>query len=60
MAQTQLLDCLLKPFEFQCIIAGDETWNHNYALDSKRQSLEWKHPTSLAKKSTKLNHQQEK
>jgi hypothetical protein len=41
------------------IITGDETRIHHYAPDSKRQSLEWKHPTSPAKrkKSSKLNRQ---
>jgi hypothetical protein len=33
------------------IITGDEIWIHHYAPESKRQSLEWKHPTSPAKKS---------
>jgi hypothetical protein len=32
------------------IITGDGTWIHNYAPESKRQSLEWKHPISLTKK----------
>jgi hypothetical protein len=45
---------------FRCIITGDETWIHQYVPESKRQGLEWKHPTSLAKKSSKLNRQQEK
>jgi hypothetical protein len=35
------------------IITGDETWIHHYVPESKRQSLEWKHPTSLAKKKLK-------
>jgi hypothetical protein len=35
------------------IITGDETWIHNYAPESKHQSLEWKHPTSPAKKKFK-------
>ena len=26
------------------IVAGDETWVHHYSPESKRQSLEWKHP----------------
>jgi hypothetical protein len=32
------------------IINRDETWIHHYAPESKRQSLEWKHPKSPAKK----------
>jgi hypothetical protein len=35
------------------IINGDETWIHHYAPGSKRQSLEWKHPTSQARKKFK-------
>jgi histone-lysine N-methyltransferase SETMAR len=36
------------------IITGDETWIHRYAPESKRHSLEWKHPTSPAKKKFKI------
>jgi len=32
------------------IITGDETWVHHYAPESKRQSMEWKHPGSPVKK----------
>lgn len=30
----------------QRIITGDETWVHHYEPESKRQSLQWKHPMS--------------
>jgi hypothetical protein len=26
------------------IVTGDETWLHHYEPESKRQSMEWKHP----------------
>ena len=32
------------------IITGDVTWVHHYEPESKRQSMEWKHPQSLFKK----------
>ena len=32
------------------IVTGDETWDHNFAPESKRQSMEWKHPGSPVKK----------
>jgi hypothetical protein len=35
------------------IITGDETWIHHYDPDSKRQSMEWKHPQSPTKKKFK-------
>ena len=35
------------------IVTGDETWVHHYAPESKRQSMEWKHPGSPAKKKFK-------
>lgn len=28
------------------IVTGDETWVHHFTPESKRQSLEWRHPTS--------------
>jgi hypothetical protein len=42
------------------IITGDKTWIHKYMPETKRQTLEWKHPTSPAKENSKLNRQQEK
>ena len=35
------------------IITGDETWVHHYDPESKRQSMEWKHPQSPCKKKFK-------
>ena len=35
------------------IITGDETWVHHYEPESKRQSMEWKHPQSACKKKFK-------
>jgi len=32
------------------IVTGDETWVNHYEPESKRQSIEWKHPGSPAKK----------
>ena len=35
----------------QQIVTGDETWIYHYEPESKRQSLQWKHPSSpVAKK----------
>jgi histone-lysine N-methyltransferase SETMAR len=31
------------------IVTGDETWCHHYEPDSKRQSMEWRHPDSTRK-----------
>ncbi|XP_052823631.1 uncharacterized protein LOC128247664 [Octopus bimaculoides] len=28
------------------IVTGDETWVHHYETESKRHSIEWKHPGS--------------
>lgn len=35
------------------IVTGDETWVHHYDPESKRQSMEWKHPNSPATKKFK-------
>ena len=35
------------------IVTGDETWIHYYEPESKRQSMEWKHPNSPCKKKFK-------
>jgi hypothetical protein len=32
------------------IVTGNETWVHHYELKSKRQSMEWKHPSSTVRK----------
>ena len=36
------------------IISGDETRIHHYKPESKRQSMEWKHPQSPIKKKFKI------
>jgi hypothetical protein len=33
---------------------GDETWVHHYEPESKRQSVEWKHPGSPTKNKFKV------
>ena len=35
------------------IVSGDESWVHHHSPESKRQSLEWKHPYSPVKKKFK-------
>jgi len=35
------------------IIAGGETWVHHFAPETKRQTMEWKHPGSPVKKKFK-------
>jgi hypothetical protein len=35
------------------IVTGNETWVHHYDPESKRQSMEWGHPYSPAKKKFK-------
>jgi len=35
------------------IVTGDETWVHHFAPESKRQTMEWKHPGSPVKKKFK-------
>ena len=39
--------------EFLSRIVADETWVHHYEPESKRQSMEWKHPGSPVKKKFK-------
>jgi len=34
-------------------VTGNETWVHHYDLESKRQSMEWRHPSSPAQKKFK-------
>jgi hypothetical protein len=36
---------------------GDETWVHHYQPESKRASMQWKHPSSPQPKSLRLRHQ---
>jgi len=35
------------------IVTGDKTWVHHFAPESKRQTMEWKHPGSPVKKKFK-------
>jgi len=35
------------------IITGDETWVHHYKPETKRQSMQWKHPSSPSSKKFK-------
>ena len=42
------------------IITGDETWVHHYEPESKRQSMDWKHPQSPCKKKFKTQPSKEK
>ena len=41
------------PSILERIVTGDETWVHHYDPESKRQSMEWKHPSSPAQKKFK-------
>jgi histone-lysine N-methyltransferase SETMAR len=34
-------------------VAGDESWFYQFEAETKRQSMEWRHPTSLTKKKPK-------
>jgi histone-lysine N-methyltransferase SETMAR len=36
------------------IITGDETWIHHFEPETKRQSMEWHHPTFLCRKKFKV------
>ena len=38
----------------QQIVTGDETWIHHYDPESKRQSMQWKYPSSPAAKKFKM------
>jgi len=38
----------------QQTVTGDETWIHHYEPQSKRQSLQWKHPSSPVAKEFKM------
>jgi histone-lysine N-methyltransferase SETMAR len=35
---------------FSWIVTGGETWIHNFEPETKRQSMEWNHPTSHPRK----------
>jgi hypothetical protein len=36
------------------IITGDETWIHHFEPETKRQSMEWHHPTFPRRKKFKV------
>ena len=36
------------------VVTGNESWVHHYSPETKRQSLEWKHPSSPVKKKFKI------
>ena len=38
------------------VVAGDESWCHHFKPESKRQSLQWKHPGSPPPKKSKAIH----
>ncbi|PNF14079.1 hypothetical protein B7P43_G02148 [Cryptotermes secundus] len=54
--RTEVCQDLLHQFETEGdkfldnIVTGDETWCHHYQPESKRQSMEWRHPDSPRKK----------
>ena len=51
---TELLqECQSDPTFLQRIITGDETWVHHYESESKRRSMEWRHPSSPRTKECK-------
>jgi len=35
------------------LVTGDESWVYHYEPESKRQSMQWKHPSSPANKKFK-------
>ena len=37
-------------------MTGDETWVYHFEPDSKRASMEWRHPTSPRSKKFKFQH----
>jgi hypothetical protein len=36
------------------IVTGDESWMHHYQPESKRASMQWKHPSLLSTKKFKV------
>jgi histone-lysine N-methyltransferase SETMAR len=42
------------------IVTGDEIWIHHFEPETKRQSVEWRHPTSPLRKKFKVTLQQGK
>jgi len=47
-----VFDAKGEAFLFQTVI-GDENWVHHYELEMKRQSMEWHHPQSPKKRSSR-------
>ena len=46
-ACSELIECHKSDKTFLSrIVTGDETWVHHYESESKRSSMEWRHPTS--------------
>ena len=45
---------------FQRIVIGDKTWVHHFEPESKRASMEWRHPTSPRSKKFKSQQSAEK
>ena len=41
------------PSILERIVTGNETWVHHYDPESKRQSMEWRHPSSPVQKKFK-------
>jgi hypothetical protein len=39
---------------FNWIVTGNESWVHHYQLESKRASMQWKHPSSPSTKNFKV------
>jgi len=46
--------CDKDPSFLRTIITGDETWCHQFDLESKRQSMEWRSPSSPQPKKSRL------
>ena len=40
-----------------CLVTGDETWLHHWDLDTKKESMQWKHPGSPHLRNSVPNHQ---
>jgi hypothetical protein len=36
------------------VVAGEKSWVHHYQPQSKRASMQWKHPSSLSNKNIKV------
>ena len=47
---------LVKEIFLHRIVTGDKSWVYHYKPESKRQSMQWKHPSSPANKKFKTQH----